>query len=1088
MPLGKKVRPTSAAGKIQTQNIPSILTELGPAAGNAGQRRVKTSGPELWVERAPPSGVVVSQQDDPEISGQRPEWLERELLKQEHRRHSVALGDSATLRERRLWSADPSRSLRKLQIDQKVSLENLAKLKLAFEEFEKGGIRSLDMANFKQIVKKCLGLRDVNDEQIQELFMKIDYSGNGKIVWDEFCTYMQLEYTEKEESVYRSKQVALALPACIRPMCHGEPVLNIRATPDGTIVTVREDGEVYYWNSELQLKKSKAVFQERPVNRKPKWATDFVIMPQYNKLIIATGDREIQFYELSSLEPYCQVSALETVPLRIDFCLMDPDKCVILYGDAQGCVNIILMTSVGEMLRLWKKLPKVENVPNIGIDNAVLSPNVTYIRWKVHEDWVTQVKYFDSMRAIVSTSNHEQSALVIGCVLPTMNIEQTLREIREFCREGKTRKVQFAGGSPQPRPKGDQTIFPVYKGVKTFDLCKKHNILVTGGMDRLIRMWNPYVPGKPTGILKGHCAPIFYLFISSEDNRIFSVSMDNIAKIWDLQDQSCLFTAHPKASLIRGDVSACLFSPSMKGLYVAADSIALLSVRTRAQPQGHLTVSHREPVLCCGYSGAFRQVVSCTEGSVVKVWDFDTGSQVFEFGSAHGVSAITCLTFDPQGRRLVTGGRDGSLKVWNFNNGQCLKIFRRENGSKDVCDCTYLTVNRNTYVISVGWSRRIDIYFDSPEDPRHIQSPQPPWQDDLKHGHKEDILCVTQCPPSLLASSSFDGEIIVWNLVSGHSQCRFLTPLPPDSAYPEDADRSVSSMEFLRTRALNVEFTSAACLISSGPQGYVNFWNVMNGGKFFASFQASRLKCHITKLAVTKEDNLLYAADQSGYIYVYDINMYALGPERDAPKMTNYWRAHISRVTCLQIIEDDNMLLTSSTDCTVRLWTIHGEFIGTFGQSESWSIHTPSSWKHPTIPYEILIDPLSMPVHSILEGEGSVSDVIYSDQSKEAKAADEAKSDSNSKLRYPPLYISDKDIEEEIKNPCYPKEHGKRLRHEIFKNANRPPNHGGPKAYHTLKYFEIADTPTSFKRPDLSLAGMDPFLSSFAEDQSVESH
>ena len=41
-----------------------------------------------------------------------------------------------------------------------------------------------------------------------------------------------------------------------------------------------------------------------------------------------------------------------------------------------------------------------------------------------------------------------------------------------------------------PRP---QTIFYVYKGVKTFAYSENYNILVTGGMDRLVRIWNPYV-------------------------------------------------------------------------------------------------------------------------------------------------------------------------------------------------------------------------------------------------------------------------------------------------------------------------------------------------------------------------------------------------------------------------------------------------------------------------------------------------------------------------------------------------------------------------------------------------------------------
>ncbi|CDQ86330.1 unnamed protein product, partial [Oncorhynchus mykiss] len=154
----------------------------------------------------------------------------------------------------------------------------------------------------------------------------------------------------------------------------------------------------------------------------------------------------------------------------------------------------------------------------------------------------------------------------------------------------------------------------------------------------------------------------------------------------------------------------------------------------------------------------------------------------------------------------------------------------------------------------------------------------------------------------------------------------------------------------------------------------------------------------------------------------------------------------------------------------------------TFGQRDNWSIHTPSSWKHPAVPYEILIDPLSMPAHRILEGETRVSDVNNADNSEATST--EQKSNSPSKLRHPPLSFSDTDIMEEMKTSCYTEEHGKRLRHEIFKHTNKPPNHGGPKAYHTLKYFDIVDTPATCERPDLSLAGIDPFMSSFVEQDS----
>jgi len=33
------------------------------------------------------------------------------------------------------------------------------------------------------------------------------------------------------------------------------------------------------------------------------------------------------------------------------------------------------------------------------------------------------------------------------------------------------------------------------------------------------------------------------------------------------------------------------------------------------------------------------------------------------------------MAFDKTQRRLITGGRDGSVKIWNFHNGDCLRVM-----------------------------------------------------------------------------------------------------------------------------------------------------------------------------------------------------------------------------------------------------------------------------------------------------------------------------------------------------------------------------------------------------------------------------
>ncbi|XP_075053776.1 cilia- and flagella-associated protein 337-like [Mixophyes fleayi] len=1067
-----KMRPRSALGKLETYSTHSLFSEIRQTAdaNQSVQQRAKTAVGASRIQTLSSADCIG---ESKEQSQSPPEWLEKEILKRQQRRYSLGLVDNV-LESLQNYS-DPARSLRKEKIERQVTLDQLNKLKKAFEDLEKNGHKSLDLDAFKWAVKKSTGLRGTSDEQIEKLFMKIDFTATGKIQWEQFCTYMQLDYSELEDSYIRRRKISFILPATIQEMVHGDNIVRVFPMQDNTLIMVREDGHIFFWSTQLKLKRDKAIF-ERNVKKMTKWVTDFTIMMQYNKLVLATGDREIQLYELSNLEPYCQITGLETMPLKLDYCVTDSDECMILYGDDKGCVNILLFTSIGETLRMWKKMPRPDDImPTIGIDSAVLSPHVTLIRWKVHGDWVTQMKYYDSIKAVISASNDESTALVIGCTVGTTNVEQQMKDIKDHMKDMKGRRGKVIFGPPQMRARGDQTVFHVYKGVKTFAFCKKNSLVVTGGMDRIIRMWNLYVPLRATGLLRGHTAPIFSLDISSEENTIFSIATDSTVKIWDIQSHSCLFTACSKSSGIRGELTAGLYIPYIKALCVVTDSINLLQIKLKSPIQPHLDTSHKEPVLCCKYNKAFRQVVTCSEGSVVRVWDFESGKQLLEFTEAHRDAGITCMTFDLSGRRLITGGRDGCLKVWNYNNGQCLHTLRRANKSDEICDCTYVDINRNKFIVAVGWDRRINMYFDSDDDLHHFQEPQPHWQDDLIRGHREDILCIAQNPPNLLASSSYDGEIIIWNMISGHIHCRINTSLHVDAAEIKITDRSVSKILFLTTRTVKLQ--AAASLVSNGPLGSVNFWNLLHGGKLTASFKPSRTQ--VSSLAVTKDNSLMFVADYIGYIYVYDIKDYAIhGPEKDHPQSVNHWRAHVDMITALEVIDEDKVVLTSSLDCAVRLWSINGEFIGTFGQVDPWEVFTPASWKHPMVPYEILIDPESMPVHPVLE---ELEETTHEPEDRPAEEKEETKEDSDLKneINYSAkpllLTITEEDIQEEInkQNLCHA--HGKRLRQERYKISHMPLDHGGPSAFHTLQYFDLESNSVTVERPDISAAGTDPF-------------
>lgn len=59
----------------------------------------------------------------------------------------------------------------------------------------------------------------------------------------------------------------------------------------------------------------------------------------------------------------------------------------------------------------------------------------------------------------------------------------------------------------------------------------------------------------------------------------------------------------------------------------------------------------------------FLKVVTGCDSSSIAVWDIETGNKSIVFSNAHGDEEITAMTFDESCRRLISGARNGTIKV-----------------------------------------------------------------------------------------------------------------------------------------------------------------------------------------------------------------------------------------------------------------------------------------------------------------------------------------------------------------------------------------------------------------------------------------
>ncbi|PAA61851.1 hypothetical protein BOX15_Mlig030421g10, partial [Macrostomum lignano] len=979
------------------------------------------------------------------------------------------------------------------KVEEHIDLAKLKKVKKIFAQYSN---ESIDLKMFKEEMRRLLNLPTAKLNQLDALFQKIDWSSNGYISWDEFCTYMQLEFQEKESQYFKDKEIKFILPARVKTTIHRDAIVRIVGLSDGSFACASSDGLVSFWNSQLELKRKRSIITPEQTQRtKQKWITHFMIINEFTKIVVSTGDRELEFFELSNFEPYCKLTGLYSVPLNLDYTChkkTDSNESMLFWGDENGCVNILVLHKTGESLRTWKKKPKSEGIAAVTLERALDSGGlVEYIRWKVHNDWVAQIRFDEFLRQVVSCSNDESTALVIGCSIGSTLVDHhdgsgaAARDSDAMAAAGagagavqapKAQPGSFISPIMQPRLRKatDQTVFYVHKGVRTFDISKQKNILVTGGMDRIIRIWNPYVNSKPIGTLQGHSAPIVYLTIAADENRLFSVYQDKCIEVWDILDQNRLLTIRPKGHKVRGDLQSFHYSPQSKSLMLATtDVVSILNIKVKQKVQADIPLTHKEAITCAIYNPTFKHVISASENSVVKVWEVENGKKVFEFTS-HVGSATTCLCLDFTGRRLVTGSRAGSIRVWNYNNGHCLRELHLRSSDRhsrsEVTAVLYMEVSKNRFIVAVGWDRRISLFMDDcGEAVQSVQYPENYWKDDKLRGHTEDILSVASSPPNHLATSSYDGSIIVWNTVSGHVYCK-IPPPPPPSDYEDeclDGDLSVTRVLFLRTRAGNRE---AASLLASGPRGRIHLWNIYQGGKLYSQFQNHPGHGHmVSAMSVDVNDTILVTGDRFGHVSIWSIYEYALhGPESLCPELLFRWRAHtetVSQVDVVTLMQKRVFVVTASEDFTVRIWTRRGEYVGTFGQSTEWSLYNEDSFGPLKVPIDVLVDPKSMPEPLAIKeldkekttldengaSGGSVTGQPQQQQQQQPQQQQVTFLQKQQKL------LDDTEISAMVREKSYVDGKGKRLRNERL--TPKLVDRGGPSDFQTLRLFALTEVP-----------------------------
>lgn len=280
-------------------------------------------------------------------------------------------------------------------------------------------------------------------------------------------------------------------------------------------------------------------------------------------------------------------------------------------------------------------------------------------------------------------------------------------------------------------------------------------------------------------VLEGHENVVSAALFSDDGERLISASWDKSLRVWDMK---------------------------------SARSTATLS-------------GHRDWVLAIALSPDGERIVSASQREI-RVWDANTFELLTEYPGLGG-AAVNSVAFSEDARQLATGGRDGTVKLWQVGDANPSKIFK---GFDCWVHCVAFSADNKTLAAGTRTGRIRLFDLTDGADKAAIE------------GHDgRQVLSLAASPKfNLLASAGYDQTIKIWDLASGREQAQ------------------LTGHKGIVTA---VAWSPDGKLLASGDRhGPIKLWDMANGNRLITTLPGhsdDRLGFSVTALAFSPDGRWL---------------------------------------------------------------------------------------------------------------------------------------------------------------------------------------------------------------------------------------
>jgi WD40 repeat protein len=307
---------------------------------------------------------------------------------------------------------------------------------------------------------------------------------------------------------------------------------------------------------------------------------------------------------------------------------------------------------------------------------------------------------------------------------------------------------------------------------------------------------------------------------------------------------------------------------------------------------------HLGPVRAAAFSRDGRWIVSGGEDGTLRIWDRGDGRETARLLGHQG--AVTALALAPGGERLVSGGADGSVRVWETLSGREIAVLRGHRG--EVSAVRWLDGSR---IVSAGRDGSLRVW--DGERGEALAT----WAE----GGEADppILALAVAPDGRLAASATPQGISIWDAKSGE---RVRSLEGHAGGLGDDLGRRRAAWAVAA-----LVFLPDGTLASGGDDRTLRLWDV-GSGEARKVIRETVQPRPITALAASADGRWLLAGDDSNGVRLWDLEAGAPADRFQRFDGVEGWDQSVVPVHAVDLAPEGGHVLFASHDGHVRIFDI----------------------------------------------------------------------------------------------------------------------------------------------------------------------